>query len=263
MTHNGSTANDELARRLEAYARVRLSPSPAAVARMRSGVMSAVAGAAASGPIAETMRPAEVREGRIIRFRQMRFAPPRTAIAALLAATLSLLLISGAAFASTPGGPLYGVRMWVESVALPSEPDARADAELNRLEARMDEVLLAAGAGNGSGVNAALAAYDQILTDALDAASRGQLDHTQRLALALNRHHQVLIDLLDQVPDQARDAIANAIERSGQATPGAGAGSHGPNGGNGGGNGGGKPDVRPTPRGGPQTGPQSGSGSGR
>jgi hypothetical protein len=219
---------------------------------MRAGVMSVATAAPARATAA-----VEVPEPRVIPFRRLGFVPPRKTVAALLAATLSVLLLSGVAFAATAGGPLYGFRMWVESVSLPSQPDARADAELDRLEARMNEVLRAAGSGNGGGINAALAAYDQILTDALDAASRGQLDHTERLVVALNRHRAVLIDLLDQVPDQARDAIALAIERSGRATPGD---SHGPNGGNsGGGNGnGGKPEGRPTPKGGPQPGTRSG-----
>ena len=275
MTHYADS-NDEIARRLEAYAHARLSPNPDAVARMRGRVMAAVAASATRGtPVVasatDATAAADTPVARIVPFRQLRLGRPPRTLTALLAATLSMLLLSGVAAAGTAGGPLYGVRIWIESASLPSQADARADAELDRLEARIDDALRAAGSGNGRGVNAALAAYDEILTDALDAASRGELDHTERLIVALNHHRAVLIDLLGRVPEQARDAIARAIERSSRATPGAGHGTHGSNGrgnggvnGNGGGNGnGGKPETRPAPKGGPQSGPQSRSGPGR
>jgi hypothetical protein len=167
-----------------------------------------------------------------------------------MAPALSMLLLTGVAFASSPGGPLYGVRLWVETVALPSEPGARADADVDRLDARLDEAVGAARKGNGSATSAALAAYREILEDALKAA--GQLDsRSERLDAALARHQLVLATLLNYVPEPARDGLERAIERSDQALEGigAGAGGNGGSGGNGS-NAGGKdhPVVRPTPR---------------
>ena len=50
---------------------------------------------------------------------------------------LSLIAVGGALAASGAGGPLYPARVWIETVALPSDPGARAAAELTRLQSRM------------------------------------------------------------------------------------------------------------------------------
>jgi hypothetical protein len=172
-----------------------------------------------------------------------------------MAAALSALLLTGVAFASSPGGPLYGVRLWVETVALPSEPGARADADVDRLDARLDEAVGAARNGNGSATAAALAAYRDILEDALAAAGKIEA-RNERLDAALARHQVVLATLLGYAPEPARDALERAIERSDQAVEGIGAG-----GSNGNGN---RPVAHPTPRApnghGPDPTPRGGSG---
>jgi hypothetical protein len=230
MTNSRRVTDDDLGRRLTAYAQVRLSPSPEAAARIRARVMEA----ASAGSGAATTAAVE----------PIPFAAYRTRLtgrsrtfAALMAAALSLLLLAGVAFASGPGDPLYGVRLWAETVGLPSDPGARADFDVDRLEKRMNEAVGAANTGNGSAVAAALAAYRDILDDALDAEARRE-SASDRLESALGRHRLVLTTLLDYVPDPARDAIQRAIERSDEAAKGIGAG-HGKSGD--------KPVAHPTP----------------
>ena len=224
---------DQMARRLTAYAQFRLSPTPETSARMRARVMEAAA-AIPGRPAVATPEPISLAAYRV------RFGGRSRVFASLLAAGLSVLLLAGVAFASSPGGPLYGVRLWVETVALPSEPGARADADVDRLDARLDEAIGAARNGNGSATAAALAAYRDILDDALTAA--GKIDaRNERLEAALTRHQVVLATLLGYAPEPARDALEQAIERSDQAVEGIGAGRGGNNGSKG-------PVVHPTPR---------------
>jgi hypothetical protein len=231
MTTNSRRLTDEdLGRRLTAYAQVRLSPSPEATARIRAGVMEA-ASARPILPVGAAVEPIPFAAYRT------RLSGRSRTFAALMAAALSLLLLAGVAFASGPGDPLYGVRLWAETVGLPSEPGARADYDVDRLEKRMNEAVGAANSGNGSAVSAALAAYRDILDDAVDADARRE-SASDRLESALGRHRLVLTTLLDSVPDPARDAIQRVIERSDEAAKGIGAGH---------GKGGDKPAAHPTP----------------
>jgi hypothetical protein len=255
MTMNRQLTDDLIARRLTAYAQFRLSPTPEASARMRALVIEAAAGmpARTARPAQEPVSLAAYRSG---------FGGRSRLFAALMAAALSVLLLGGVAFASSPGGPLYGVRLWVETVSLPSDPGARTDADVDRLDARLDEAVGAARNGNGSATAAALAAYRDILDDALTAA--GKLEaRNERLEAALTRHQVVLATLLGYAPEPARDALERAIERSDQAVEGIGA-DKGTNGGKGG-SGNDRPVAHPTPRApndhGPR--PKSKAGSGR
>jgi hypothetical protein len=250
MTTNTRHADDQVARRLAAYAAARLSPTPDATARMRARVMAA----ASSTAVVPAPRPVSAPIS-LAAYRTRLGGRSRVA-AALLAAALSVLLVTGAAFASTAGGPLYGVRLWVESVSLPSEPGARTDADVDRLEARLDEAVRAARTGNSSGIAAALAAYRDVLDDALKSDGES-LTRSDRLETALARHQLVLATLLEYAPEPARDALQRAIDRRDEAVdrikkdhpdkPGKG------------------PAAHPTPRAGgghPTTPPRGGSGSG-
>jgi hypothetical protein len=240
MTTSRRLTDDDLGRRLTAYAQVRLSPSPEAAARIRARVMDA-----ASARLAQTTSAA-VEPIQIAAYRTRLSGRSRT-FAALMAAALSLMLLAGVAFASGPGSPLYPVRLWAETIGLPSEPGARADFDVDRLEKRMNEAVGAANSGNGSAISAALAAYRDILDDALDADARRE-SASDRLESALGRHRLVLTTLLDYVPDPARDAIQRVIERNDEAAKGIGAGK-------GNGNGGDKPGAHPTPHAGDDHGP--------
>jgi hypothetical protein len=232
MTTNKRRMDEQIARRLMAYAAFSLSPTPEATARMRARVMEAAV-AIPQRPAVSAQQPVSLAAYRV------RFGGRSRVLGSLLAAALSALLLAGVAFASSPGGPLYGVRLWVETVSLPSEPGARTNADVDRLDARLDEAVGAAQNGNGSATAAALAAYRDILDDALAAA--GKIDaRNERLEAALTRHQVVLATLLGYAPEPARDALEQAIERSDQAVEGIGVGR--------GGNGNNGPVVHPTPR---------------
>lgn len=211
-----STANTELAQRLEAYALARLSPDAATAARMRSAVMAAAA--TRLGPDAGGASRTAAAEPTPIFSRRATgwVGRPRRIAAGLLAASLAVAGLAGATLASDPGGPLYDARLWIERAALPSEPGARATAELDRLEARLGEAVRAAGAGNQPAMAAALAAYRQTLDEALEGAD--QDDRTARLEAAIAHNRAVLERLLGTVPVQARDAIERAIDNSDKAT---------------------------------------------
>ena len=201
-----TSPNDKVRERLAAYSETHLAPDPAAVVRMRQRVMAEARARLAPATVsAERTQPIPFRPRRVAWGR-------RRTIAALLAATLALVLATGATLAAEPGGPLYGVRLWVETVSLPADPAARAEAELSRLDARMEEALRAAAAGNESGVAAALAAYREILDDAV-AAAGDKPTPASDLQKAVDRQLVVLEGLLDKVPPQARDSIQKAIDK--------------------------------------------------
>ncbi|MFL5679556.1 MAG: hypothetical protein ACJ77B_03060 [Chloroflexota bacterium] len=207
--------NEQLARRLEAFALERLSPDAAATERMRSAVMAA-ATARAAGTAACAADAAEPAWEPPIPIFSRRLTRPRRLLVGLMAATLALSGVAGAALAASPGGPLYDARLWVERATLPTEPDARADAEVARLEARMGEAVRGANSGNGSAVSAALAAYRATIDEALEASDATE-SGGDRLEAALARHLIVLQTLLDRVPYQARDAIQRAIDNGDKA----------------------------------------------
>jgi hypothetical protein len=211
-----STAmNEQLARRLEAYAMKRLSPDAAATERMRTAVMAAATARLEGDVVATRNAPEPAWEPPIPIFSR-RLTRSRRLVVGLLAATLALSGVAGAALAAGPGGPLYDARLWVERATLPTDPDARADAELARLEARMEEAVRGANNGNGSAVSAALAAYRATIDEALEASDATESGN-DRLEAALARHLVVLQTLLDRVPDQAREAIQRAIDNGDKA----------------------------------------------
>ncbi len=227
--------DDELERRLERYAELRLRPDPDAMDRIRASLV-----ARAGEPAGPATRPAP----RIAR----RW---RTAVAALAAAAVLLVAVGAAAAASGPGGALYGARLWIESATLPTEPAARARAELLRLDRRLDEARAAAANGDAAAADAALGAYDDITAEA-EAGVAGDTDRLTHLESELSKHLAVLDALLDQVPAQAQGAIQHAIERSSKALERLQSGGGTPGGGTPGGQGG-------NPHGSPQPGGPDGS----
>ena len=252
-----------LRQRLEAYADARLTPDPYAVRRIRARVQAGahrraellsadtaltVLSATSQGAAA----PRRVAGARRSPWR--RFAP------AVLAATLTVAMVAGTALAAKPGGALYGGRLWLETLALPTVPSERAIAELARLQERLREVATANADGDTAGAAAALAAYEAIVGEAVTAAILAD-DPVAVAALeaGVARNVERLQQLVALVPESARAAleaaIQRAIDRSGAAIesidpgasdgngPGAGNGASG--GGASGGNGGG-PAIDPT-----------------
>lgn len=203
----------EVARRLEAFADLRLTPSLAATAAMRKTVMQAaqrrailiqadptvVAGAAASAHAIERTRT-----------QQPHWRRPA---AAMLAASLTLGIVAGTVSAVNPGGPLYLTRLWVEMANLPRDAMPRVEAQLARLQARLTEAEQASRDGNGPAAEAALAAYSTILFEA-EQGSSGNAAASAAIEAGVARHVVVLTQLIDKVPATARDAIQHALASS-------------------------------------------------
>lgn len=223
MTHHAlaSGGDGDLERRLEAYALARLSASVAASARMRARVMREATLVATGGPATSattstvaavaggvpTVRPSASAR---VRSSSRRFVP------ALLAAAFALVVLTGGALAARPGGPLYGVRLLAEEATLPAGGAGRVEAELDRLQERLDEADEAASVGDRSGVVAALAAYATMLDQTMaDVASDPK--RADRLESALQTHLDVLAALGTRVPDPAREALARAVDRGQRA----------------------------------------------
>jgi hypothetical protein len=197
----------EIEQRLDAFARVRLSPTERASARMRARLMreARLAMAAPTWSVATTtsIDVARARRGGLA----------RRGAGLLLAAGLTLAVAGGAMAASQAGGALYPTRMWLETVTLPSAGAARTDADILRLDSRMDEVIAAASRGDRGAVAAALLAYEEIADEALLAAA-GDEEAIERLRVALDRHLAVLAAVAAKVPPQAGEAIGRNIDRA-------------------------------------------------
>lgn len=87
---------------------------------------------------------------------------PRRLAFATLGAVLVLTVAAGGFAASGPGLPVYPLRLAAEELFLPSDGAARLEAQLGRLERRLDEAARATNAGASA---AALEAYERIATD--------------------------------------------------------------------------------------------------
>jgi uncharacterized membrane protein YgcG len=209
------TAGDaRLRRRLEAYAERRLSPDLSTTSRMRARVLAHahrhadLARANAALTIVSPSTHATTSEhGRRRR--------GRTLIALVAAALIAGAAAGGVAASSRPGGALYEARLWVESVALPSDPSARAVAELSRLAERLREADTAASSGDQRALVAALGAYERIMSE----ASAAVLDAKDAVAAAafetgVGRNVEVLQALIARVPPEAADAVGSAVERA-------------------------------------------------
>jgi len=201
--HDERGDDGELGARLEAYAESHLEPDSAATARARAAVMAEAHRVLGAGRIArEAAGPGLLR--RLLQ---------RPALAATAAVLGIVVLAGGAVAASGPGGPLYSARLWVETLTLPSDTNARAAAELDRLQARLDDATAAAASGNGDAVTAALDAYRQTLAAEL-ALAAGDPTREQHLIAELGKHQAVLEALVLSVPGPAQASIDRAVRRT-------------------------------------------------
>jgi hypothetical protein len=197
-----TSGDEELRRRLAAYADARLRPEPAATLRSRTRLLAL----ARSGQ-ANAIQPVATRRSVLARWRP---------VVVLVAAVIALgVFATGALALSEPGGPLYGGRLWVESITLPADGAARDTAEARRLEARLDEAQAAAERGNSSAMRAAMAAYQEILDETV--TGLGPEAAAEAVEAVLSKHLSVLAALLEDAPAEAQDAIRNAIDRSDHA----------------------------------------------
>ena len=225
-------ADLEIYRRLDAFAQVRLAPDAAAMARIRTALMGQSL-ALADARAAALTTPAQLSVALPDRPAVAIPRPGRRAAAAVLAACLVVGIAAGSVAASQAGGPLYGTRMWIEAATLPSDPMARANAQLARLDARIQEVRIASGNGNAGAAEAALEAYAVIVAD-LDAQAAANSAVAASVEDDMARRQVVLIGLLDEVPAQAQDAIQHALQEGANALNGTGDDPHPGNSGAGG-----------------------------
>ena len=204
----------DLARRLEAFADLRLSPSVAATTRMRMTVMNAahrraalIEADATFGAAGETTAARAAMRARVLRNAW------RRPVGAVLAGCLTLAFLTGTAIAARPGGPLYAARVWTEMANLPAGLVARAEAEVSRLEERLDEAEAASNAGDARATEAALAAYSAIVVEAAR-ASVGDANANAAIHVTVTRHVAVLTQMVESVPKPARPAAEVALTSS-------------------------------------------------
>jgi hypothetical protein len=204
--------DEELRRCLEAYADAHLRPDPLATERARAVVMAqARSPRTGSGP-APAALPGAAQASIGPRPDLRRWRP----VLGLLAATLALVVVVGGASAmSGPGGPLYGPRLWIEEATMPSDPAARAEAQLRRIEARLADVEAAATRGDQGAIEAAASQYRAALDGALGSVPAEMRD--EHLRAVLSKHLAVLDGLLDTAPAPAHKGLQNAIDNSGKA----------------------------------------------
>ena len=162
----------ELSRRLEAFADTRLNPSLSGTSRMRTNVMNTAHRRAALIAADRTFEALAAATPALpaLAAQRSRFAMSawRRPAAALMAGALMLALVGGTASAANAGGPLYAARIWIEMANLPAGALARADAEITRLSARLQEARQAYANGDAPAAEAALMAYSVILTEAVE-----------------------------------------------------------------------------------------------
>ena len=136
----------EISRRLEAFADTRLDPSLSGTSRMRTTVMNAahrraalIAADRTFDAVAATAATTTTVPARAAERSRVAMRAWRRPMAALAAGALMLALVGGTASAARAGGPLYAARIWIEMANLPAGALARAEAEVTRLDARLQE----------------------------------------------------------------------------------------------------------------------------
>jgi hypothetical protein len=201
----------EMYRRLDAFAQVRLAPDAAAMARLRSALMGQAL--AMADARAAMQQPSIVVERPSLSALRM---PVTRGSAAFLAACLTLGIVAGSVTASAAGGPLYGPRLWLEEANLPRTAWARADAQLERLDDRLEEIGVATANRNAGAAEAALNAYAEIVAD-LQAEALADPAIGASILDDLARRQVVLVALLDEVPPQAQDALQHALQQGANA----------------------------------------------
>ena len=191
---------DELGRLLGAFASARLTPDRASVKRLRANVV-------------------EDARMRVLEARLSRGRGRRARLAALaVAAGLTIAGTASVTAASTAGGPLYPVRIWIETVALSGDENTRALERLHQVDARVLDVERAASAGDENAVAAAIDAYRDALGAAVDEAEVGSdTDRLDALKAALGLHLVVLERLSQRLPEPAMQAVNHAIDASNKA----------------------------------------------
>jgi hypothetical protein len=176
------------------------------------------------------------------------------------AAVLAGLMVGSSVFAaSRAGGPLYGTRLALEELTLPTNAQARLEAELGLAQGRLAEIVEGVSKGDQQAAAAALTAYLATLDDLGDSTG----GPAERALDAISKHQAVLEEVLGKAPEQARTGLENALLMSGKVIErlDAAAGPVGAGAGNGKGSGSGKGGA-PGSAGGAGAGAGGGSGTG-
>jgi hypothetical protein len=209
----------DIARHLAVFADIELSPSVAGTTAMRMTVMNAAHRRAA---LLEADRTLEAQATWAARKPSPPIELPRRSfwetwrrpMAAILAGCMTLTILAGTAWSARPGGPLYAARLWTEMANLPGDLLDRADAEVRRLEARIDEARQASSSGDGPGTEAALTAYTRIATEAVRNTA-GNAAATAAIGQSVEGNVTVLTDIADNAPSPtSRAAAQDALMQS-------------------------------------------------
>jgi hypothetical protein len=196
---------------LDAYCDARLAPRTAVLARIRSNILAEATALSATTAAENRLRLVE-RPGSAPRAAVgTRFA--RAAFALGFAAMLSLGT-SLAVLAAPPGSAFYNARLFIETVTLPAQAEARFEGHEAHLDERLDEAELAAASGNTIALAAALAAY-QAEVDAASTDAGTDPDRLAHLQEVLAKHTAVLTALAAKLPDES--SIEHAIDSSSKA----------------------------------------------
>lgn len=205
---HGPAPAEALTEALAEYAEAVLDPQPSTLARVRQRALLEFAQRRA--PRRTPDRAAS--PGRLV------FLPRRAAL--LVAASLALLLAASGLVtaASGPGQPFYRVRLTLEELALPPQDgEARLEAQLARLGARLDEAERAGDRGDERGVADAASAYEEVLDKVLAGSESGAASSGEVVSSALQNHVTVLESLVGKVPEQAQGAVQHALARASKA----------------------------------------------
>ena len=156
--------------------------------------------------------------------------------AGLVLVAASVLVVTGATAvaASSPGWPLYPARVAAEGLFLPSDPTARAEAQLSRMDQRVVEAERATSSGDAGAVEAALLAYARIADEAAEgplpaAAADAGLGLRVRAQLStiarIDAGDAALADAAARVQAAAGDLLAALGQFGGDGSPGPGPGN--------------------------------------
>jgi hypothetical protein len=230
-------AGDELERTLGRYARVRLEPSQAQRRRARSAVMEEAwrRRIDPTGSVAAVAGYPPVRRALFAGWTARRIAT------SMSAAVLVGLMVGTSIFAGTrAGGPLYGSRLALEVLTLPSDASARVDAQLAQAQARLAEAVEATGRDDDRAAVAALDAYDA----AIDRLTTSGGVPAARAREAVQFHRSILLQVAANAPAGAAGGLERALANSNRVIEALGSDRGN---GNPGVMGGGNPGVKPVP----------------
>lgn len=207
-------ANDRLEELLEAYASARLAPAGPVLSRIRATVVAEAKARADSQRLtfASPAPAAPVARFSLARLSRARFPEARTALAIVFSVSLSLA-IGTAVVAAPPGSAFYNARLSLEAAMMPSvgDLDARLAAYEEQFDRRLAEADAAIARGDESALAAALAAYQQEVTNAV-AEIGDSKDRLAQFEAVLAKRIAKLQELSVRLPTEV--ARANAVDHA-------------------------------------------------